>query len=248
MATDTFGSNSVRSGWSEGYVYSTGTITDVAPANDGTKPVLITHLAGAISGNGAARTATMYMGSSSVGISPGAAAQATDTGTVNSSDWLTYSGTSVQYGYSSLSGACYFGRSSLTGPSGVTGAYGTFTGYIGMTYTYVYSPSAPLSVNVAPAFDGKSATVTFSVPASDGDSAITGYNVQRATNSGFTTNVVNTAAAGSGETITGLTPGQSYYWGLPHRTLQRRPRASWAGRGRVPSWWHSRNRSRCSSI
>lgn len=219
MATSTFGSFTVRSGFSEGFVYSTGTLVDVDPANDGTKPLLITNLAGAISGNGGARTATMYMGSSSVGLSPASAAQATDTGTVNSSDWLSYSGTSVQYGYSSLSGSCYFARSSLSGANGVTGAFGTFTGVIAMTYTYAYSPGAPTSVNVSPSFDGTSATVTFTAPASTGDSAITGYNVQYATNSGFTTGVVNTVVAASGETISGLTAGQDYYWRVTAQNL-----------------------------
>lgn len=54
------------------------------------------------------------------------------------------------------------------------------------------------------------AVVSWAAP-SNGGSAITGYTLQIATNTGFTTGLQTISASGTGYTLTGLTPGTQYY-------------------------------------
>lgn len=56
------------------------------------------------------------------------------------------------------------------------------------------------------------ATVSWTAPTSNGGSAIDDYTVQYATNSGFTTDLVTIPVDALTTTLTGLTPGQQYYW------------------------------------
>ena len=66
------------------------------------------------------------------------------------------------------------------------------------------APTAPASVAVTPATNGRSAAVTWTAPTSDGGSAITGYTLTR--NGGTPV----TVATGMTYTWTGLTPGATY--------------------------------------
>ncbi len=57
----------------------------------------------------------------------------------------------------------------------------------------------------------QSATLAWTAPSDNGGEAITGYEVQRATDAGFTSNAVTTSTAASPGTLTGLLPGTTYY-------------------------------------
>lgn len=219
MPTSAFGSRAVRSGFTEQYARSNGTLPLVRACSDGTRPMRIVDLYGAVSGRIANRTVQMYLGSSAVNLSVGVAAQANDTGWQNSSDWDVFGGTGVEYGYRNMSGSCYFARSSTSGASNTTGPnfgapnFGAFTGSIGMDFAYVECPAAPSIATAVPNSDGTAITITVSAPSDNGGSSVTGYRVQRATNSSFTSGLatvdVNT---GGSVTMTGLTPGALYYY------------------------------------
>lgn len=217
MVDVSLAATAIRTGFTEGFVYSTDTLPTGRVCSDGTRPILITNLSGAISGRGATRSATMYVGSSSVALSRASAGSASDTGWVNSSDWLSYSG-SVNYGYSGLSGSCYFGRSA-NGTGFAQGAFGTWDESVGMSVRYYESPTAPTIASVVPSEDGESATVTITAPSDSGGLSLTGYRVQRATNAAFTEGLATISSAGTSVVVTGLTPGVRYYYRATARNL-----------------------------
>lgn len=128
--------------------------------------------------------------------------------------------------------------SSMTSPTSTTttGTSVTITGLSpGTTYYFrvraendvgnsAYSPSAS-GVNVtmgattpgAPAtptvgsVQATSAAVTYTAPSDDGGSSITGYEIQRATDSGFTQSLATFSDAASPYTLTGLLPSRDYW-------------------------------------
>jgi hypothetical protein len=83
----------------------------------------------------------------------------------------------------------------------------TFSGQFTTGATVPAAPTAPASNTV----DQTTVNITWTAPSNNGGSAITGYDVQRATDSGFTANVVTTAATTSPLALSGLTPGMTYY-------------------------------------
>jgi len=71
-------------------------------------------------------------------------------------------------------------------------------------------PGAPPQPSVS-SVGMTSATVSWSAPSDTGGSAITGYDVQRATDSGFSTNVVTVSDNASPNVLTSLTPNTPYW-------------------------------------
>lgn len=85
--------------------------------------------------------------------------------------------------------------------------------------SWFQAPSAPSFHSVTPsATDATKATVVFSGPADDGGKPVYSYTIQRATDPSFTQNVVNTNTIFGTTEVTGLTPGQTYYWRIMART------------------------------
>lgn len=85
------------------------------------------------------------------------------------------------------------------------------SGALAMGMRYQQAPAAPTMLSVAPSSDGKSATVRFQGSADNGGSNITGWKLQWATNSAFTTGVGTIGSTGT-STVTGLVPGTTYWW------------------------------------
>lgn len=104
------------------------------------------------------------------------------------------------------------GRSARNVPLALTLAYGNvfqhLTGFIPLP-TIANVPPAPNNLR-ADQVTPTSMRVRFSSTGTGG-SAITGWQVQRATNSAFTTGVVTVASDGT-TTLTGLTPASRYYF------------------------------------
>lgn len=214
MVDQAFGSNAVRTGYTEGYAVNNAATALVAArlAADGTRPRIITHVAGAVSGRGATRTVRMYLGGSAVTMSRASAASAQDTGYQNSSDLFVANGGSLGFGYDNMSGSCYFGRSSTSGASGITGAFVSFTGTLGGGYRYVESPTAPSGLAASSPEPGV-VDLSWAAPSDNGGTSITGYQVKRATNAGMTADVEWFDAGNnlSYEDDT-ATPGSTYYY------------------------------------
>jgi hypothetical protein len=72
------------------------------------------------------------------------------------------------------------------------------------------APSAPSQPSIS-GVTATSASVSWFAPSDPGGSAITNYEVQRATDSSFTTDVVTVASSSSPASLTGLLPGTTYY-------------------------------------
>lgn len=175
------------------------------------------------SGRGASRTARMTFGTgetiTTASWTQPAASSAQSTG------WRDISGNSMVNSPAATStfrlhfnGAYYFGRGDtgndvVASPSGSTWPNG-----LAGEFEYFQVPSAPRSLTVVPNADG-TAFLDWSAPTEDGDTAITGYRVQRATNSAFTSGVVtvNTSGTTTSYTRNGLTPGTKYYFRVAAR-------------------------------
>jgi Fibronectin type III domain len=109
--------------------------------------------------------------------------------------------TEIDYDTGSSSSATTFtGAGVLDANSSLVGAYGYYT-----------QPSAPASISLT-AGQGQ-VTVNWTAPTNDGGTPILRYTLQRATDSGFTTNLVSTTGlTGTSTTVTGLTNGTPYYF------------------------------------
>lgn len=125
----------------------------------------------------------------------------------------------------SSSGSFWFNRNS-GGPGTIVDTLGTsYAGSPAGYYSYSQAPSEPQTVTVTPSPDGLSALVAYAAPADNGGETVSGYQIQRADDAAFTVNVATVAASGTSQTITGLTPGNSYYW----RVTAANPLTSAAG-------------------
>jgi len=79
------------------------------------------------------------------------------------------------------------------------------------TFDYYTLPSVPASI--AGQAGQTQATISWTAPANNGGTAITSYTLQRATDSGFTANLVTTTGiTGTSAVVTGLTNGTPYYF------------------------------------
>jgi len=196
--------------YTDGYVKTTsmGTIAARRVAANGAGPQIITHVLGYVNGKGASRTITMYLGSSSATFTRAAASSGTSTGYVDTSNWYIANGdSSVEFGYQ-CSAAFYFSR-------GATGTrvtpYGSATGALTCSYTYIQAPAAPTAIAAITAADG---VAKISWTAGDnGGSTITGYDVQYSINSNFTSSkTVSTAGAETNISIPELESNARYYF------------------------------------
>jgi hypothetical protein len=77
-------------------------------------------------------------------------------------------------------------------------------------HTLPLPPGAP-SLGVPSTITPVGASLSWAAPADNGGSGVTGYQVQTATNSGFTAGVVTRAAAGTALTVSDLFPGTGYW-------------------------------------
>jgi len=199
-------------GYTEGWVSQSIGIPVGRTAANGQGPILVTALQLYISGRGASRTVSVTLGSAgtgSFGVGSSSSAQQVNLGI--SALFGNGGSATLQYNFS---GSCYFGR--YTGAGGtIAGAFGSFSGYLAGVMTYAEAPTAPTLVSVTKS--GANAVVTITGSSDNGGSAITGYVIQYATNAGFTTGVGSKETTSGTTTITGLTPGVTYYFRVAAR-------------------------------
>jgi hypothetical protein len=211
MPEKSIGSFSQRASFTSPYARSSGTLVNAREDVDGNRPMKITHLYGAVSGNGGTRTVKMFLGDSEVSLSRPSSGSAQDTGWINSSDWTTVGGTAFSYGYEDSSGSIFFARGA-NGTGHTDGPVSDWTGSIGMRYRYIESPSAPTITSVVSNEDGDQSTVTFSAPDDDGGSAITRYWVQRSASPFFLFSYATIESSGGPVIFTDLQPGSTYFY------------------------------------
>lgn len=181
--------------------------------SDGGTGAVIVGLGMYVAGNGGTRTIQLQIGSATTaGFNVGSAGHPVPfTGYVGTNAWAVNGGAADVYIY--MGGTSVnFGRSSTSGASNTVGSSGTtWSGTLGGAYRYVQGPTAPGIVSVTPNADGTAATVVLSGVADNGGSGVSGYRIQRATNAGFTTGLATVDSTGT-TVMTGLTPGQTYYY------------------------------------
>jgi hypothetical protein len=225
MTEITFGTNYSRTSYTDGYVRSedVAEISSANVADDGKEPIIVTHLSGYIAGRGANRTAKMYVadqrsyiGDVSIAMPGGSEAAYTGlraiSGFAGSPAMVADVGlvSSMTFGYSEMSGECYYGRGS-TGTRDTPA--GTYTdGLLYGTISYIMVPTVPLLPVGTYLADGV-ATLSWDAPADDGDTPITGYRIRYSTSSSFTSSeYVNTTTDSTTYTLSNLAGGSTYYF------------------------------------
>lgn len=153
-------------------------------------------------------TMQLQLGSAITGaFGASGAASAQFTGWVGTNLWVVSGGSATYYMHFS-GGSIRFGG----GGGGTTYDSTNFSwaGTMPGGYRYIQPPLAP-SISVVSNSDGDQATVTLTGPADTGESALTGHRFQRANNAAFTSGLTTTNYVGP-TVVTGLTPGNTYYY------------------------------------
>lgn len=173
---------------------------------NGQGPVIITELLTYTAGrSGTINITTSFAGSA---VAYSVASSGTPGGTWrDSSDALVANGGTFTFEHSSSGGMN--GRRGADGSGGFTdGQFGDWNSYWAGGFRYVEAPSAPLSLSVTSPTTGQIA-VSWSAPADNGGTAVTGYQVQYATNAGFTG--ATTVSNADTDITINVTPGLTYY-------------------------------------
>lgn len=207
--TSYFGGASLVDSWTSDYAYSLGIPIAVGRAMaSGAGPILITALGVYAAGRGANRSCVISLGTATSGAFTLPAG-----GNGNQYVAQVVSGGYATGGTAQITidcdGAFYFGR----GGSGDTYDAGGYVGAgaLGGAYNYAQAPTAPRTLSVTPGVGA--ANLSWVIPLDDGDTPITGYMVIRATNAGFSTGVVGfDISPATSYTVTGLTPGTTYWF------------------------------------
>lgn len=210
MGTSSFGGTSSNNARTDQHVSSGGIGFPVGrTAGNGKGPILITAVRGYASGLGAARSMHMILGPARTGtFSVAAGGSGASTGFRGVSNGLITNGGSGTFTMV-FSGMSWFAHG---GGGSTTDSYGTnLSGNLGGDFNYNEVPSAPTSPSVTGS--GTSATVHWSPPATNGGAAVTGYEVQYATNSTFTTGLTKVqVGVVASVTINNLTTGVTYWF------------------------------------
>jgi hypothetical protein len=196
------------------YAYFYGTTPQGRAAFDGSTPARIYGMRAFVSGRFATRNVELYIGSSPRGtgvFSRASAGSAQDTGYVGCSFLTTGA---VEVFYIDMNGSCYIGRAS---GSGGFDSYGSIGGPPYMSLLWTQSPTAPLSLAVSPS--ATTADLTWAAPTDNGGDALTGYRIFYGTSPTLAGAATKDIAGGAttSDTVTGLTPGVQYYFGISAR-------------------------------
>lgn len=130
----------------------------------------------------------------------------------------------------------------LNGSRGSTYTFGSkLSGvYSGASPSHSRSVTVPVVITSAPGTPSatsvthNSARHSWSAPSNNGGNAVRRYQLQRATNSAFTANVVNTYPTGTSTSSTGLALGTTYYWRV--RAENSAGWSAWSGTRNATTW------------
>lgn len=196
----------------------------LAASGDG--PVLVTALSAFMAGRGASRTAYLKIGTAeTAGFTIASASSAVSTGN-RAVSLLVADGASLRV-ECRANGAYYFGR----GGSGSTVKPSdgfTWAGRLSGIVTYVEVPSAPQSLAASPNPGATSVGLTWAAPSSDGGSAVLGYRLEYDDNAGFSSPTVVDLGAVLSTTVTGLTPGVTYYFRIAAKNAVTEAATTWS--------------------
>lgn len=182
-------------------------------AASGGKPIRIVRIFAFAAGRLASRSCTLsFNGASTDSFTIGSAGSAQSTGWQDISSYDTNGGSATLR--ITCNGSFYFGRNS--GADGdVVSSYGsTFDGALSGQYDYDEVPSAPSGLSATPGDNVGEVLLEWSAPSTNGGTSITGYRIQYSTSPTFASGVVtvNTGDTDLSHLLTGLAPGQRYYF------------------------------------
>lgn len=207
MSTTDFNAGG-RTGYSDRFFYSDGVaLPNGRTMANGTTYALITHLQAFVSGRNAARTFTLQLGSASASTgSIGSSSTPSATGYLSTNSVLVAGG-SARFTVTP-NGSAYFDHG---GTGTVTDGYGTnLTGALRGSYAYVVAPIAPTAGTISQ-LSPSSLSFSWSGPSDNGGATVTGYRIQYATNSSFTSATTIDVGVSSSVTLSNLTPGLQYW-------------------------------------
>lgn len=192
---------------------------------DGVGHALITSIYGYVAGRGASRNCAMSLGpaaTSAFGVGSAGAA--------SSSGWMSASAlTAGGSGAFTIDcdGSFYFGRANSGDCYDSEGYH--WGGTLGGGVSYVEAPNAPSGIVATPSATTPGAIdLSWTAPTDNGGSAITGYRVEYATNPSFTGASHVDVGTGLSTTITGLTPGTTYYFRIAAKNAVTTAAGTWS--------------------
>lgn len=224
MAQLAFGGNSLSGGFTDVWVESPVVTPAGRVAADGRTLALITGVQVYASGRTAGRTLTISFGGETTAAFAVAEAGSAQLTSLRSCSLLTV-GVTVNLRITS-NGSFYFGR----GGEGTTvdnNGLSRSDGDLGGTFNYAQSPTAPRTPAVSATAAGE-ATLTWSTPSSNGEADINGYRIEYATNSSFTGASVINHGTSTSRVITGLTPGETYYFRVAAKNAVTDAGSTWS--------------------
>ena len=195
-------------------------------AANGQGPVLITRAFAYMAGRGASRTAHLKVGTAeTAGFTIASGSSAVSTGWRALSLLVPNGGT--RRVECRANGEYYFGRSS----SGLTtkpSSGFTWAGALSGQVDYVEVPSAPRSPSASPDPGAASVSLSWLAPSSDGGTAITGYRLEYDTDPAFGSPTVVPLGVVLAHEVTGLTPGETYYFRLAAENAVTDAASTWS--------------------
>lgn len=181
----------------------------------GRTPARITAMRAWASGRGGTRNIYLSVdgGSATSAFARGAAGSAGDTGAQSCTPFLVSGGTGVFNIYGD--GSFYFGRGG--GGATVDNNGTSYSGTLGGSFYWDECPTAPQTPAVAAGATSGTADLTWAAPTTDGGTALTGYRVLYSTASNLAGATAVDVGVVTSTTLTGLTPGQRYYFAVGAR-------------------------------
>jgi hypothetical protein len=126
----------------------------------------------------------------------------------------------LRYGWTSTTGYTIYSRNSTnTGIQGILRNPGAVTGYI----NYVYAPTAPSNLRFS-SNELTSVRLAWNAPTSDGETPLTAYRLEWSRD-----NFATVDGSTTGDTITGLNSGTTYYFRVAARNAVTDAYSTWSG-------------------
>lgn len=198
---------------------------------DGSKKILAYRIYAYAGGYGASRTVSLQLGSVKTSNFTAPAGTAVSTGWRDINALLTPGTTTFRL---NASDRAYIGRSNGGSPQLEDSNGNSWSGQAVGQYSYYQAPTAPASLTESDITPNE-ATLDWNAPSDNGGTAITGYQIQVAKDSSFTTGLVTyNQGTTSSKALTGLSQGTTYYWRVAAKndvTQEAGTTSVWSGTG-----------------
>jgi hypothetical protein len=214
---NTGGAGDARSSYTGGSVYYDFGMPRPRVAANGQSPCIIVNMVGVMGGRGSTTVeGQIFNLTRGNGIGSGAvplpnASEANNVLDLQLGGILAYWNDSIRAQFVTP-GLMYYARNSGGPGNTYTSTGDVRPGSLAGNITYVESPGAPTIVQIDHSADGTKAYVQFFGNGDDGGTSVTGWRLQYSSRADFADGGITIDAGGGVNTISGLTPGATYYY------------------------------------